>query len=72
MYIDFTPKQENLRTEIREYFETLMTPERKQSLVGVYQGKEYKETIRQIGKDGWLGVGCPRNMEATASRLSSN
>jgi len=59
MYVDFTPKQESLRTEIREYFENLMTPERKQSLVGVYQGKEYKETIRQIGKDGWLGVGWP-------------
>jgi hypothetical protein len=59
MYVDFTPKQENLRGEIRDYFETLMTPDRKKSLVGVYQGKEYKETIRQIGKDGWLGVGWP-------------
>lgn len=59
MYVDFTPKQENLRGQIREYFENLMTPERKRSLIGVYQGKEYKETIRQIGKDGWLGVGWP-------------
>lgn len=59
MYVDFNPRQENLRGEIREYFEKLMTPDRKKSLVGVYQGKEYKETIRQIGKDGWLGVGWP-------------
>lgn len=60
MYVDFTPEQEKLRGEIRSYFEGLMTPDRKKSLEGVYQGKEYKECIRQIGKDGWLGVGWPK------------
>jgi alkylation response protein AidB-like acyl-CoA dehydrogenase len=60
MYVDFTPEQKKLRGQIRSYFETLMTPERKRSLVGVYQGAEYKEAIRQIGKDGWLGVGWPK------------
>lgn len=60
MYVDFTPEQEKLRGEIRSYFEALMTPERKKSLEGVYQGHEYKEVIRRIGKDGWLGVGWPK------------
>jgi alkylation response protein AidB-like acyl-CoA dehydrogenase len=60
MYVDFTPEQQKLRSEIRSYFEALMTPERKKSLVGVYQGAEYKEAIRKIGKDGWLGVGWPK------------
>ncbi len=59
MYIDLTPEQKELRTTLRNYFERLMTPERRASVRGMEGGKSYRETIRQVGKDGWLGVGWP-------------
>ncbi len=61
MYIDLTPEQKALRTTLRNYFTELMTPERREALAGANMegGSVYRETIRQIGKDGWLGVGWP-------------
>ncbi|HEB90619.1 MAG TPA: acyl-CoA dehydrogenase [Deltaproteobacteria bacterium] len=62
MYIDLTPEQKSLRATLRAYFDELMTPERRAALSGsnMEGGRVYRETIRQIGKDGWLGVGWPK------------
>lgn len=60
MYIDLSPEQKALRATLRNYFERLMTPERRATLSGMEGGATYRETIRQIGKDGWLGVGWPK------------
>lgn len=60
MYIDLTPEQKTLRQTLRTYFENLMTPERRRSVRGMEGGKAYRELIRQIGSDGWLGVGWPK------------
>lgn len=60
MYVDFTPEQQKLRTTIREYFTGLMTEEIRESLSHQVGGQPYKDVIRQIGKDGWLGVGWPK------------
>ena len=59
MYIDLTPSQKELRKTLRTYFEDLMTPERRASVRGTEGGEIYRETIRQMGQDGWLGVGWP-------------
>lgn len=63
MHIDFTPSQRALQQELREYFGALMTPERRAQLgnVGdeVGEGPVHKEVIRQMGRDGWLGIGWP-------------
>jgi alkylation response protein AidB-like acyl-CoA dehydrogenase len=59
MYIDLTPEQKALRTTLRDYFDRLMTPERRARVRGMEGGTSYRETIRQIGKDGWLGIGWP-------------
>jgi 3-oxocholest-4-en-26-oyl-CoA dehydrogenase alpha subunit len=63
MQISYTPEQEQLRQELREYFADLMTPERRASLAhndGEYgDGAAYKEVVRQLGKDGWLAIGWP-------------
>ena len=59
MYIDLTPDQKALRATLRAYFDRLMTPERRTTLRGMEGGATYREAIRQIGKDGWLGVGWP-------------
>ena len=60
MYVDFTPEQQRLRATIREYFTGLMTEETRERLRPGAGGSFYKEVIRQIGKDGWLGVGWPK------------
>lgn len=62
MFIDLTDQQKALRSEIEAYFTQLMTPERRKrgsrwSSDGAVSG--YRETIRQLGSDGWLGVGWP-------------
>ena len=61
MHIDLTPEQRSLQTEVREYFAALMTPERRASLVGGEAGGTvFRELILEIGGDGWLGVGWPK------------
>ncbi len=41
-----------------------MTPERREALAGGYEdpaGKDtYREVVRQMGSDGWLGIGWPK------------
>jgi alkylation response protein AidB-like acyl-CoA dehydrogenase len=62
MFISYTPDQEALRRELREYFATLMTPQRRAALLagGDYgDGSVYKEVVRQMGADGWLTLGWP-------------
>ena len=74
MHIALTPEQERLRAELRDYFQALVTPERRLALAassdsfsssdsastGEFGDAEvYKEVIRQIGHDGWLGIGWP-------------
>jgi 3-oxocholest-4-en-26-oyl-CoA dehydrogenase alpha subunit len=63
MQISYTPDQEILRQELREYFAALMTPERRAGLAhadGEYgDGGTYKEVVRQLGRDGWLAIGWP-------------
>jgi len=59
--IDLTPEQRSLQLEIRDYFERLMTPERRAGLVGGEAGgRAYRELVREMGRDGWLGIGWPR------------
>jgi alkylation response protein AidB-like acyl-CoA dehydrogenase len=63
MQISYTPAQEELRRELRSYFTTLMTPERREALSstqGEYgTGNVYRETVAQMGKDGWLTLSWP-------------
>ncbi len=65
MRISYTPEQEELRRELRAYFGRLMTPERQAALsstaggeIGV--GNVYRETVSQMGSDGWLALGWPK------------
>lgn len=63
MRISYTPEQEELRRELRSYFDTLITPERREALMattGEYgAGDVYRETVAQMGRDGWLALGWP-------------
>jgi len=65
MQIAYTPEQEQLQRELRAYFSELMTPERREALAGGPEGGEtsrlmYREVIKQLGTDGWLGIGWPK------------
>ena len=60
MFIDLTPEQKALRQQLRDYFANLMTDEDRAQLKGMEGGDKYRQLIRQIGKDGWLGVGWPK------------
>jgi len=67
MHLTWTPEQDRLRQELREYFATLMTPGRRDGLAnanasagGDYgDGVAYREIVRQLGRDGWLVLGWP-------------
>ncbi|MDG2427880.1 MAG: acyl-CoA dehydrogenase family protein [Acidimicrobiales bacterium] len=61
MFLDLTDQQKALQLELRNYFTALMTPEVKArvSSADFAENTEYKALIRQIGADGWLGVGWP-------------
>jgi alkylation response protein AidB-like acyl-CoA dehydrogenase len=64
MRISYTPEQEELRRELRTYFAKLITPERREALMsttGEYgSGNVYRETVAQMGRDGWLALGWPK------------
>ena len=59
MHLEYTDEQRALQTELREYFARLVTPELRPKLKGLETGPLHKRLIRQMGADGWLGVGWP-------------
>ncbi len=63
MHLTYTPEQETLRGELREYFAGLMTAERQAGLNrtgGDYgDGVAYREIVRKLGADGWLTLSWP-------------
>jgi alkylation response protein AidB-like acyl-CoA dehydrogenase len=59
MFVDHTEEQKALRDELRAYFAKLMTPEMRAGLLGLEGGPAYRGVVRQMGADGWLGVGWP-------------
>ena len=64
MRIGYTREQEELRRELRAYFDNLMTPERREALLSTSgemgSGDVYRETVAQMGHDGWLALGWPK------------
>ena len=61
MYIAYTEEQEALREELRAYYERLLTPEIREALYqGHGIGPTMRAVVRQMGADGWLGIGWPK------------
>jgi alkylation response protein AidB-like acyl-CoA dehydrogenase len=60
MFVDLTPEQHALRHKVRDYFQALMTPDMRDQLRGKEGGELFRQTIRQMGRDGWLAVGWPK------------
>src|SRR5213079_1736262 len=54
-------EQEQLRRELRAYYDKLLTPEVEEGLArGHGIGPVNREVVRQMGEDGWLGIGWPK------------
>jgi len=61
MYVGLTEEQGQLQQEVRDYYKQLLTPEVRAKLAGSGGvGDEQRKVVRQMGEDGWLGVGWPK------------
>ncbi|MEK0363864.1 acyl-CoA dehydrogenase family protein [Pseudomonas sp. CBC3] len=60
MFVDLTDEQRALRLKVRDYFNQLISPELRMQMRGREGGEEFRALIRQMGRDGWLAVGWPK------------
>jgi 3-oxocholest-4-en-26-oyl-CoA dehydrogenase alpha subunit len=60
VYLGYTDDQEKLRQELRAYYSRLLTPEVEEELANSHGvGEALRRVVRQMGQDGWLGIGWP-------------
>ncbi len=73
MRVALEPEHLALRAELKEYFSALVTPERRAGLASATgefgEAGVYKDVIRQIGTDGWLGIGWPKEYGGQARSM---
>jgi 3-oxocholest-4-en-26-oyl-CoA dehydrogenase alpha subunit len=61
MEIAYTEEQQALKSELRAYYQNLLTPEIEAELAhagGI--GPVVRKVVKQMGADGWLGIGWPK------------
>ncbi len=61
MKLAYSPEHEALRQELRAYYKKLLTPELIEEIgrsEGV--GPTVRKIVLQMGRDGWLGIGWPK------------
>ncbi len=59
MFIALTDEQRALQDELRAYFENVVTPQEREEMLTERHGTVYRDVVRRLGRDGWLGVGWP-------------
>jgi alkylation response protein AidB-like acyl-CoA dehydrogenase len=59
VFLDLTAEQLDLRDELRAYFAGLISPAERATMLTDRHGAVYREVVRRMGRDGWLGVGWP-------------
>jgi alkylation response protein AidB-like acyl-CoA dehydrogenase len=59
VFLDLTAEQLALRDELRDYFTGLISPAERAAMLTDRHGAVYREVVRRMGRDGWLGVGWP-------------
>jgi alkylation response protein AidB-like acyl-CoA dehydrogenase len=61
MYIAYSEEQEKLRRDLRTYYDELLTPGIREELhQGHGVGPTMRRVVKQMGADGWLGIGWPK------------
>jgi 3-oxo-4-pregnene-20-carboxyl-CoA dehydrogenase beta subunit len=59
VFIELTAPQRALQDELREYFADLVTPDEARAMLVERHGPLYRDVVKRMGRDGWLGVGWP-------------
>jgi 3-oxo-4-pregnene-20-carboxyl-CoA dehydrogenase beta subunit len=57
--LELSGEQRGLRDEVRAYFAGLLSPDERAAMLTERHGGVYREVVRRMGRDGWLGVGWP-------------
>jgi 3-oxo-4-pregnene-20-carboxyl-CoA dehydrogenase beta subunit len=60
MHIELTAEQRALQAELRSYFAGLLTEHEREVMLTERHGAVYRNVVRRMGRDGWLGVGWPK------------
>ena len=59
MHFEFEPAHRALRDELRAYFDSLLPPGSRSTGHGERSTPDDRAIMRQLGRDGWLGIGYP-------------
>ena len=60
MFLDYTAEQLRLSRDLRAYFAELITPQLREAVgEGGGDREAYRDLVRRLGRDGWLGIGWP-------------
>jgi 3-oxo-4-pregnene-20-carboxyl-CoA dehydrogenase beta subunit len=59
MYLELTDEQAALKQSLREYFAHVVTDDEADAMLVTRHGDVYRDVVRRMGRDGWLGVGWP-------------
>ncbi|WP_127782236.1 acyl-CoA dehydrogenase family protein [Rhodococcus sp. X156] len=60
MHLDLSAESKQLRRELRDYFAATINDEDRRALVHQTEGGPvFTRILRQMGRDGWLGLGFP-------------
>jgi alkylation response protein AidB-like acyl-CoA dehydrogenase len=60
MHLELTDEQAALQSTLREYFTKVVTPAEAESMLITRHGDLYRDVVKRMGRDGWLGVGWPK------------
>ena len=58
--LELTESQRHLKATLREYFTDLASQDEHRDMMRDRHGPTYQKTIKQLGSDGWMGVGWPQ------------
>ncbi|WP_149182182.1 acyl-CoA dehydrogenase family protein [Streptomyces sp. TRM49041] len=59
MHLEYTPEQQRLRAELRAYFADAVPEPAPEDADHTARKRFYRDTVRRLGADRWLGVGWP-------------
>lgn len=60
MFVELTEDQLKLQAELRHYFADLVDEHDADIMMTERHGETYRKIIKTMGRDGWLGVGWPK------------
>jgi 3-oxo-4-pregnene-20-carboxyl-CoA dehydrogenase beta subunit len=57
---ELTEEQRAFKAEVRTYFDNLVSREQALDMMADRHGDSYHRLVKQLGEDGWMGVGWPK------------